>query len=109
MKLKSIIVFLIISFFIFIIYILNIDKKIYYVNITDSNVRYNSEIKNTLNDKKILEKYIDYKNLNYRITDLINEINNNKKININGKTYTIQNSLIKADLLTIKIGTNEIK
>lgn len=109
MKLKSIIVFLIIILFIFIIYILNIDKKIYYVNITDSNNKYNLDIKNNLKKLNKLEKYINYKDLDYRITDLINDINNNKEININNKIYTLQNSLIKADLLTIKIGSNEIK
>ena len=86
------------------IYIFNIDKKIYYVNITEEDVKYNNYIKNKLNDSSKLEKYINYNNKNYRVTDLINDINNNKKIdNIN-----IQNALIKADLLTIKIGANEL-
>lgn len=109
MKLKSFLIFLLILLFIFIIYIFNIDNKVYYVNITDSNNEYNLDIKNNLKKINKLEKYINYKDLDYRITDLINDINNNKEINLNNKIYTIQNSLIKADLLTIKIGSNEIK
>ena len=109
MKLKRIVIFLIIILLIFIIYILNIDKKVYYVNITDSNNKYNLAIKNNLKKINKLEMYIDYVDLDYRITDLVNDINNNKEISINGKKYTIQNSLIKADLLTFKIGSNEIK
>lgn len=109
MKLKGLLILLLISFIIFIIYRYNIDNKIYYINITDSDITYNKEIKNYLNKNKKLEKYINYKDLNYRITDLINEINDNKEIRINGKKQTLQNSLIKADLLTVKIGSNEIK
>ena len=109
MKLKRIVIFLIIILLIFVIYILNIDKKVYYVNITDSNNKYNLAIKNNLKKINKLEMYIDYVDLDYRITDLVNDINNNKEISINGKKYTIQNSLIKADLLTLKIGSNEIK
>ena len=109
MKLKGLLILLLISFIIFIIYRFNIDNKIYYINITDSDITYNKEIKNYLNKNKKLEKYINYKDLNYRITDLINEINDNKEIRINGKKFTLQNSLIKADLLTVKIGSNEIK
>lgn len=109
MKLKGLLILLLISFIIFIIYRFNIDNKIYYINITDSDITYNKEIKNYLNKNKKLEKYINYKDLNYRITDLINEINDNKEIRINGKKLTLQNSLIKADLLTVKIGSNEIK
>lgn len=109
MKLKGLLILLLIGFIIFIIYRYNIDNKIYYINITDSDITYNKEIKNYLNKNKKLEKYINYKDLNYRITDLINEINDNKEIRINGKKQTLQNSLIKADLLTVKIGSNEIK
>ena len=85
MKLKGLLILLLISFIIFIIYRFNIDNKIYYINITDSDITYNKEIKNYLNKNKKLEKYINYKDLNYRITDLINEINDNKEIRINGK------------------------
>ena len=61
MKLKRIVIFLIIILLIFIIYILNIDKKVYYVNITDSNNKYNlvsfsysSKKDNNLNLNKLI-------------------------------------------------------
>ncbi len=46
----------------------------------------------------------DFTNENNRITDIINEINNNTSIN----NITIQETIKKADILTISIGMNEI-
>lgn len=106
MKIKTLIGLIIIALIIFIIYILNVDKDIYYVNISDSNIKYNSYIKKELKTKSKLEKYVNYVDEDYRITDLINDINTNKNINDN---QTIQNALIKADILTIKIGSNELE
>ena len=101
MKKILLIIFIIIN--IFIIYILNIDKKTYYVNLSDNKVEYSTIIKNKIGKK--LEKYINYTNNDYRVTDLINDINDNIEIKDN---QTIQNALIKADILTIKIGNNEL-
>lgn len=106
MKIKTLIGLIIIALIVFIIYILNVDKDIYYVNISDSNIKYNSYIKKELKTKSKLEKYVNYVDEDYRITDLINDINTNKNINDN---QTIQNALIKADILTIKIGSNELE
>ena len=106
MKIKTLIGLIIIALIIFIIYILNVDKDIYYVNISDSNIKYNSYIKKELKTKSKLEKYVNYVDEDYRITDLINDINTNININDN---QTIQNALIKADILTIKIGSNELE
>ena len=106
MKIKTLIGLIIIALIVFIIYILNVDKDIYYVNISDSNRKYNSYIKKELKTKSKLEKYVNYVDEDYRITDLINDINTNKNINDN---QTIQNALIKADILTIKIGSNELE
>ena len=105
MKIKTFITLVLVVVIIFIIYILNVDNKIYYVNI-GSNIKYNKIIKNKLNNNKELEKYINYQINDYRITDLINDINNNKIINDN---QTLQNALIKADILTLKIGDDELK
>jgi lysophospholipase L1-like esterase len=44
----------------------------------------------------------------YRITDLINDINQNKVVKIDNKKLTIKNALIKADVITLSIGTNEL-
>ena len=103
---KKILLLLIAVIIVFIIYIFNIDKKVYYVNIADSNTKYNMHVKNNLNKKNQLEKYINVVDKDYRITDLINDIEDNKMIN---KKQTIQNVLIKADILTIKLGSNELK
>ena len=105
MKIKTFITLVLVVVIIFIIYILNVDNKIYYVNI-GSNIKYNKIIKNKLNNNKELEKYTNYQINDYRITDLINDINNNKIINDN---QTLQNALIKADILTLKIGDDELK
>ena len=107
MKFKTLLGLVIIVSIVFIIYILNIDKKVYYVNISDDNTTYNLYIKKELNDNSKLEKYINIKDKDYRVTDLINNINNNKVIN--NKDQTIQNALIKADILTLKIGNNELE
>lgn len=113
MKLKTIIVLIIITLSIFLIYCFNLDTKIYYVNISDlqfENIEpYNELIFSNLEKQEKLEKYIDdFSNKDYRTTDLIRDIEQNKAIKVNNKEQTIQNSLIKADILTLKMGDNEL-
>jgi len=100
-------IFLIISIFVivFIIYFLNTDNKIYYFNIIDN--RYNFKTYNNLiyNNLNKLERYVNFEKHNdYRITDLVRDINDNIRID----NKSIQNILIKADLITLKIGENEL-
>lgn len=100
-------IFLIISIFIivFIIYFLNTDNKIYYFNIIDN--RYNFKTYNNLiySNLNKLERYVNFEKHNdYRITDLVRDINDNIRID----NKSIQNILIKADLITLKIGKNEL-
>lgn len=102
MKLKYIITLILISLIVFLIYILNLDTKTYYLNIEDKEYSYNKYVKENIKD---LEKYVNIYEHDYRITDLIRDIEDNKKIN---KNQTIQNALIKADLITIKMGDNEL-
>ena len=99
---KKLIAFIIIVILIFIIYIFNCDKKIYYVNISNSGKYYSDVLKNI--DSK-LEKTVNLNNKDLRITDIYNNILNNKKIN---KNQTYQNLLIKADILTIELGQSEL-
>lgn len=105
MKCKVIISLFLIVLLVFLIYISNIDNKTYYFNIMDNTYdydTYNEILKNKINN---LEKYVNYETNNqYRITDLIRDIKDNKKID--GKN--IQNILIKADVITIKIGSNDL-
>ena len=115
---KKILIIGVIILSIFIIYLTTLDKKVYYLVLGDeislgltSNNKYEKNyteyIKEYLEEKNILEKYInEYTTQNYRITDIINDINNNKEIEDTKKT--LKNALIKADLVTLSIGTNDI-
>lgn len=113
MKIKSLFFLIMISVLIFFIYVLNQDKKIYYVDIQDKTVKlddYNKNIVKELKKNNKLEKYIyQFSDNDYRITDLINDINDNKTIKINNKIQTIQNALIKSDILTIRMGESELE
>lgn len=115
---KKLLIIGIIILSIFIIYLTTIDKKIYYLALGDQislgmtkegyyEKSFTNYIKEYLEQTKQLETYIDdYLTQGYRITDLINDINNNKEIEETNKT--LKNALIKADLITISIGTNDI-
>ena len=108
MKWKFLFVFIVIISLTFFIYFFNQDKKIYYVDIKDSvpkKLDYNNYIYNNFKKENKLEKYIsNFSNKDYRITDLIKDIEQNKMID----NQTIQNALIKADIITLKIGSNEL-
>lgn len=113
MKIKTILIISIVIVFIFVIYLTTIDKKVYYLNLSDnySNLEdnYSYYYKEYLIKEKKLEKYINDFDLNdYRITDLVRAIEDNKEVIINDKKQTIKNALIKADLITLSIGMNDI-
>ena len=114
---KKILVLTIIVLAIFIIYLTTIDKKIYYLALGDEislgmtetyyEKSYTEYIKEYLEKEKKLELYQDeFRTQGYRITDIINDIKNNKEIEETNKT--IKNALIKSDMVTISIGTNDI-
>ena len=115
---KKILIIGIIVLSIFLIYLTTLDKKIYYLSLGDQislgmtkenyyEKSYTNYIKEYLEEKNLLETYINsYEEQGKRITDIINDINNNKEIEETNKT--IKNSLIKSDLITISIGTNDI-
>ncbi len=108
MKIKYLLIFGLISLIVFLIYLGTIDKKIYYLSL-DSTDGYNNLIANKLQKNNILESYInEYVDNSYRITDLIKDIEDNKKITINGKTKTLKNTLVKADIITISIGSTDL-
>ena len=116
---KKLLIIGIIILSIFLIYLTTIDKKVYYVSLGDEialgmtkdgyyEKGYTYYIKEYLENKNKLETYIsEYETQGYRITDIINDINTNKEIE--ETNTTIKNTLIKADLLTISIGNNDIK
>lgn len=108
MKIKTLIISLIIVIIVFLIYIKNIDNKIYLLNLTTTD-EYTNEVLIYLNKTKKLEHYVDnFITKEDRITDLIRYINENKKIKIKNKNYTLQNALIKSDIVILKIGDIEI-
>lgn len=93
------------------IYLLNKDNKKFIFKVGDSlslsinsyNIMsYDGYYKDYLKNK--LEEYIIYGEVNYRIGELIRDINDNIKIN----NRTIQNILIKSDLVIIEIGIDEL-
>lgn len=106
MKIKAIVFLILVSLLIFLINYKNIDNEIYYVNIdSTNNLNYNKNIEKYLKERKKLEKSVNqFSKQDYRTTDLIKEIKENKK----EQNQTIQNALIKADILTIYIGINDI-
>lgn len=101
------------------IYLITQDTKIYYLalgdditigRITDDNTIYNftDSVTKVLDQNNIHEKTITgFASSNYRTTDLLNDIKNNKKIEKNSKNITIKNAIIKADLITVTIGMND--
>lgn len=117
---KKILIIGIIILSIFLIYLTTIDKKVYYLALGDEialgmtkegyyEKSYTDYIKEYLEEKNILETYInEYETQGYHITDMIKDIEDNKEIETKASSKTIKNALIKADLITISIGTNDI-
>lgn len=108
---KIILFISLVTIIIFLIYLTTIDKEVYYLNISieENENSYDKYIYSYLQEKGKLEKYVSgYVDSNDRVTDLINIINENKSIKINNNNQTIKNALIKADLITIFIGLNDI-
>ena len=117
---KKILVLGIVLLGIFLIYLSTLDKKVYFLSLGDEisqginlynkkDYNYNDYIKEYLENKKVLETYINlYFNDNMRTIDLIDYIEENKEIVVEGKKKTIKNALIKADLVTLSIGSNDV-
>ncbi len=120
MKLKTILVSSIILLTIFLIYLTTLDKLVYFLALGDSlasghtpygqsDYGYNDYLKDYIEKEGILEKYIDgFIVDDSRTTDLIRDIEDNKKIMIGNKNQSIKNALIKADLVTLSIGMNDL-
>ncbi len=91
---------------VFVIYLCNMDKKVYYVVLGEDVDRYSSFVKNYLKDRDVLERYLDdFSSSSVRISDIINDINDNKKLD-DGTTF--KNALIKADLVTLSINVDDV-
>lgn len=96
------------------------DNKIYYLSLGDSlaagqtpnntiEESYGDYVAEYLKDKEKLEFYTKkYAKSGYRSIDLLNDLNNNKEITVDGKKVTIKHALIKADLVTVSVGANDL-
>lgn len=100
-----------VALIIFMIYGKLKDRTVYYLNIQDlyEGMEYSYFIKEELKNKEKLEKFVEFKYNDLRVTDLMNMIQNNDYIYIDNKKQTIQNALIKADIITLFIGMSEIE
>lgn len=115
MNLKKIFIISILLLSIFLIYLTTMDKKVYFVALGDSvalgdkQTSYPKRVTEYLKSKDLLEESrLEFIQDDLRITDLMNDIEDNKKIIVNGKSKTIKNALIKADLVTLSIGNEEL-
>ncbi|MBQ9181591.1 MAG: SGNH/GDSL hydrolase family protein [Bacilli bacterium] len=110
MKIKTILVCIILTVSIFLIYLTNIDKKIYYVSINDykkdSLKKYDEFLLKSINNLEIFIN--EFSNENLRLTDVINNIEKNVEIKKGNKKISIKHALIKADILTLSLGNNEL-
>ena len=115
---KKILFTIVVSVLIFIIYYFNISEKIYYTSFGDYlavGINNFNKIENNYSDNiknhysKNLSKYINYSTIDdYRVMDLINDINYNKTVIYKNNEYKVQNILIKSNYITLSIGMNDI-
>jgi len=120
MKFKRILLLLGLLLSVFLIYVITIDKKIYYVALGDSLAEgqnpysmigygYSDYVSNYLKNNDILEFYTKkFAKSGYRITDLRRDIEDNKRITIENREVAIKEALAKSDLITISIGANDL-
>lgn len=115
---KKIILTVLVFIAIFLIYYFNINEKIYYASMGDQlsyGINNFNKVENNYRNnikeyyKNNLSNYVNYSNIDdYRVMDLINDINYNKTIIYKDKEYKLQNVLIKANYITLSIGMNDI-
>lgn len=120
MKRKTLLFSFLIIVIVFSIYVNKKDNQIYYLSLGDSlaagvtpygnrDYGYTDYIKDYLIIENKLEKHVNYSQLgSYRITDLINDINNNNELIIDNQIKTLKNTLVKADIITISVGENDL-
>ena len=119
-KVIPIVITVLVVFLTFLIYKGFDDKKIYYLALGDSlaagrvsygnyGAGYSDYINEYLEVNDKLDKFVkDFAVSGYKVDDLINDINNNKEITLNNKKIYLKNALVKANLITLSIGSNDV-
>ncbi len=116
---KKILTIIIIALSVFLIYLGFKDKDIYYLSLGDSlangmntygtnDYGYTDYVIDFLKSEGKLDNFVNLAKNNNRSIDIIKEIEENIKITVEGKERTLQNALIKADVVTISIGMNDL-
>lgn len=120
MKIKKILIAVITILTIFVIYTFFKNDKITYVALGDSlsagqnpygeiKIGYTDLLANYLNSKDKLKFFTkEYSKSGYETSDILNDLENNKKIIIDNKEYNIRKLLRETDLITISIGANDL-
>ena len=108
---KKILTIILVLLAVFLIYLGFKDKEIYYFSMGDSLANginsYNAKdygYADYVKDSLEIKKYESFTNNNKRSIDFVKDIEDN--IKINGKN--IQNILIKADIITLSVGMNDL-
>lgn len=117
---KLFIGFIIVGIILISIFLITKDKKIYYLSLGDSlaagqtpnntiSVSYGDYVSEYLKDKKVLEFYTKgFAKSGYRSIDILNDLKNNKKIKVGKKEISLKHALIKADIVTVSVGANDL-
>ena len=102
------------------IFFITRDKKVYYLSLGDSlaegqtpyntiNESYGDYIAEYIKDKEKLKFYTkSFSKSGYRSIDLLNDLKTNKEITVDKNKLTIKHALIKADIVTLSIGSNDL-
>ena len=117
---KKLAVLLVIILLIMFIYNTNTNNLINYVSLGDGISRgidinnkngygYSDYVSSYLNQRKILDKYNKkFSNIDNRITDIIDDINDNVEVIENTSKISIKKALKDADIITISLGQKEL-
>ncbi len=117
---KKILVLILIVLATYIIYKVNDNELIDYMSLGDSinqginsygnkSFGYNDYLRSYLENNDLLHKYNSYYSKNsYTISELTDDIDSNKEVLYDDKTYNIKKELREADLVTISIGMDEL-
>lgn len=109
---------LFISVFTFFIYRNTYTEEINYVALGDSvaagrnpygveDYGYTDYVRDYLKKHNKLKNYVSYAVSGYKSQDVIDDINHNKNIEVDGKVIGIKKALRESDLVTISIGAND--